>query len=203
MRINYDFLPQAILGDMLKIGNGCFGATIAMRRDMLDQIGGFATIGDVLADDHKLGLTIRQHGKRVVLSRHVIDNIIGETNLSGLFKHETRWARTIHTVHQSGYIGSVLTHPLALAVMGAACCTLPYAAALVVVGTTFIRMLTVLLAIRMLGLPLRFLWLLPLRDMLSFAVFLNGFFYGTVKWRSSTFRIARNGKITLDGGLSA
>jgi hypothetical protein len=33
--------------------------------------------------------------------------------------------------------------------------------------------------------------------MLSFVVFLNGFRYGTVQWRSNRFRVAKNGKITL------
>ena len=40
LQINFGFLPNAIFADALKIGGGCFGATIALRRAILDRIGG-------------------------------------------------------------------------------------------------------------------------------------------------------------------
>jgi ceramide glucosyltransferase len=197
LHINCNFLPQAILGEALTIGNGCFGATIAIRREMLDQIGGFGAIGNVLADDHEVGRLVRQQGKRVILSPHIIDDLISEPNLRSLFKHETRWARTIHAVHRGGYGSSLLTHPVALAVIGILCSPWPDSAAFLLIGAVLTRLSTVLLTSWRLGSPMHYIWLLPLRDMLSFVVFLNGFLYGTVQWRSNKFRVARNGTITL------
>jgi ceramide glucosyltransferase len=52
MQLNYNFMPQAMLGEILKIGNGCFGATMALRRTVLESIGGLKAIGPVFADDH-------------------------------------------------------------------------------------------------------------------------------------------------------
>jgi ceramide glucosyltransferase len=46
LHIDHEFLPQAVLGEALRIGDGCFGATIALRRDTLEAIGGFAPIAD-------------------------------------------------------------------------------------------------------------------------------------------------------------
>ena len=203
MHVNYDFLPQAMLGEFLGVGSGCFGATIAVRRETLEELGGLASIGNVLADDHALGLSIRKQGKKVVLSPYVIDNMIKEPNLPSLFAHETRWARTVRIVHFSGYIGSFLTHPIALALAGLVLSPWSHTACLVLTTAIFTRLLTSFIISRYLGLPTRLLWLLPLRDMLSFVIYLNGFFCRTVKWRSHTFRVASGGQITLDGDIAA
>ena len=40
LHINYGFLPSALVGEALGAGRGCFGATIALRREVLDRIGG-------------------------------------------------------------------------------------------------------------------------------------------------------------------
>ena len=47
------------------------------------------------------------------------------------------------------------------------------------------------------------LWLIPGRDLLSFAVFVASFFTRTVAWRDRTFRIGRNGRLILDGDRPA
>ncbi|MGH6980183.1 MAG: glycosyltransferase, partial [Stellaceae bacterium] len=40
LHIDHGFLPQALLGDAAGVGEGCFGATIALRRDTLEAAGG-------------------------------------------------------------------------------------------------------------------------------------------------------------------
>ena len=42
-------------------------------------------------------------------------------------------------------------------------------------------------------------WLLPVRDVLSFAVFVASFFARTVFWRDRHFRVAPSGHMTVDG----
>jgi ceramide glucosyltransferase len=48
---------------------------------------------------------------------------------------------------------------------------------------------------RALRLPATPLWLMPLRDLLSFAVFIATFLSRTVAWRDRTFRIGRDGQL--------
>jgi ceramide glucosyltransferase len=146
-----------------------------------------------------LGLLIRRKGLRVVVSSHIIDNVINEPNFMHLFRHESRWARTIYIAHPQGYMGSLITHPIAFALFVCLIGYMPDRSGFILAGVLAVRFLTALFINRILRLPLGGLWLLPLRDMLSFAVFLNGFFYRTVKWRNSTFHVAQNGHITLDG----
>jgi ceramide glucosyltransferase len=42
-------------------------------------------------------------------------------------------------------------------------------------------------------------WLLPLRDALSFAVFVASFFGRTVFWRDEVFHVDASGQMTADG----
>ena len=46
LHINFEFLPSALLGETLGTGGGCFGATIALRRAVLDRIGGLGAVRD-------------------------------------------------------------------------------------------------------------------------------------------------------------
>ena len=59
---NSHFLPQAITALGLRLGKPCCGATIALRRSMLDRIGGFHAFADVLADDYAIGVAVRAAG---------------------------------------------------------------------------------------------------------------------------------------------
>ena len=42
MAINYRFIPSAILGKAAGLAEPCFGATVAIRTDVLARVGGFA-----------------------------------------------------------------------------------------------------------------------------------------------------------------
>jgi ceramide glucosyltransferase len=50
-----------------------------------------------------------------------------------------------------------------------------------------------------LGFPASKLWLLPLRDALSFAVFVASFFGRRVFWRDQLFQVAPSGRMSADG----
>lgn len=200
--INHGFLPQAAMGAMMGAGAGCFGATIALSRDTLERIGGFGAIADALADDHALGAAVRRIGRRVELSSHLVDNIVVEPSLGALFHHELRWARTIRLVAPAGFVGSVVTYPMVLSLLALAT-DASAAAAVALAASLLCRCLSVRAVDRLLRLPPTPLRLLALRDVLSFTVFVASFFARTVAWRDHTFRVSRNGRLTLDGDSPA
>lgn len=201
--IDHGFLPQAAVAEALKAGAGCFGATLALRRDTLEAIGGFAVIADRLADDHALGGAVHRLGRRVVLSPHIVDNIIYEPGLAALFRHELRWARTIRLLAPGGYLGSVVTHPLVLAVLALPLVKPPLIALIMVGIALACRCAMVRVIDHALRLPATPLWLVPARDLLSFAVFVASFFTRTVAWRDRRFRIGPDGRLVLDGDRPA
>ncbi len=201
LHINHGFLPEAAVGEMFNAGDGAFGATLALSRDTLDAIGGLEAVADRLADDHALGAAVRHIGRPVTLAPVIVDNVIFEPGLAALFRHELRWARTIRMVAPAGYAGSVITHPVALAFLAALLHPVPWSF-YGLVAAILVRMGTVWLDDGALGLPATPFYLIPLRDGLSFAVFIASFFARRVAWRDRHYRITRGGRLTLDGDSS-
>jgi ceramide glucosyltransferase len=197
LHINYGFLPQAVVGESLGKGAGCFGATMAFDRATLAATGGFEALADMLADDHALGQAVRRLGKQVMLSPHIVDDIVAEDSFLGLFRHELRWARTIRLVAAAGFAGSVVTYPLPLALLALCLGAAPIPAAMMLVLALLVRGISARRIDRALRLKAAPLWLLPVRDLLSFGVFLASFLGRSVAWRDRRFRIGPEGQLVI------
>ncbi len=199
MHINFAFLPSALLGEMLSTGGGCFGATIAVRREVLERIGGFARIRDELADDHRLGDAVRELGLATVLSPYIVENRLAEPSLSSLWRHELRWARTVRAMAPFGFAGSIVTHTVVLALLAGAAAGFSAIACWLALISCMLRWISAGIIARSLALPIGGLWLLPLRDVLSFAVFIGSFCGRSVLWRDQLFRVEPGGRMTVEG----
>ena len=199
MHINFGFLPGALAGEAIGVGRGCFGATIALRGATLERIGGFARVRDELADDHRLGDAVRAQGLGVVLSRYMVEARVTEPSLAALWRHELRWARTVRGVAPAAYAGSIVTHPLVVAALAAAFSRFDLTACVFVGITYLVRGVCARITAGALGLPAARPWLLPVRDALSFAVFIASFFGRRVFWRDEHFRVEASGRMTADG----
>ena len=68
MFINDWFIPSVRVAALSGSRAFAFGVTIALRRQVLAGIGGFAAIANQLADDYRLGELTRARGLRTVLS---------------------------------------------------------------------------------------------------------------------------------------
>ncbi len=110
------FIPSVRLSHAFGSTRFAFGSTIALRRDALQTIGGFATLSNTLADDFWLGEYTRQAGLRTVLSDVVVGTDVSENRLSELWAHELRWLRTIRSIAPWGFAMTFVcfTSPLLL-----------------------------------------------------------------------------------------
>src|SRR6516164_8251397 len=199
LHINFGFLPSALVAAALGIGRGCFGATIALRRDTLERIGGFTQVRNELADDYRIGEAVSRLGLVVVLSRYLVEARVSEPSFAGLWRHELRWARTVRTITPAGFAGSVLTHGVAIAALGAVVTGFGLTASIFLVISLVLRSGTAGVIAGVLGLAANRLWLLPVRDALSFAVFVASFFGRRVIWRDRFFHVEPSGRMSVDG----
>ena len=199
LHINFGFFPSALVAAALGIGRGCFGATIALRRESLRRIGGFAPLRDELADDQRIGQAVRSLGLAVVLSRYLVEARVSEPSFAELWRHELRWARTVRTITPTGFAGSVLTHAVAIAALGAVATGFALTASTFLVISVLLRWATAGVVARALGFAVNRLWLLPVRDALSFAVFVASFFGRAVFWRDQLFHVEPSGRMSVDG----
>ncbi len=201
MFINHGFLAQVLVGRLVGADSGCFGATMALRRQTLEQVGGFEAFRDRLADDYALGAAVRDLGLRVVLSPHIVDTQVCEPDIHALLRHELRWARTLRSIEPLGYGASVVTLPLPLALLlvvasGAA----PYALA-IFAAVLACRMVYNTVTDSALAVTPSAAWLVLVRDLVSVSVLIASFCGTSVTWREQTFRVASDGQLTLDGDL--
>ncbi len=110
LAINDGFAPSVLVATALGPLHFFLGATMAVRRQLLERIGGFAAVGQDLADDHRLGELVARTGSRIALSRYVVATTVPETRLGSLLSHELRWARTHLSLAPVGYCLSFLMY---------------------------------------------------------------------------------------------
>ena len=194
--INEHFLPSVLVGLELGLAKPCFGATIALSTDTLQRIGGLGAFADKLADDYAIGEAVRGLGLKVAIPPMLVGHVCSERSFGELLRHDLRWARTLRLIEPWGYLGLVLTHPLPLAII---------AAALNGFGPISWAIIALALACR-LSIPIQLralphgqkssLLLSPVRDLLSFAVFLLSFLPGSVSWRGREYCAGRGGTLS-------
>ena len=185
------FLTSAVVDAGMRPVSYCFGPLSIVRRDVLAAIGGFASLADHLADDFMLGRLIAGSGRRVLLAPVVAATVVAESWRS-LLAHELRWARTVRAVKPGEHALSVVTHALPLTLLSLLS---PWpGAGLAIALPLALRFLLHGLMRRRFGHtgPGRY-WLLPLRELLCFAVWGASLLGRDVVWRDRRFRIGRDG----------
>jgi ceramide glucosyltransferase len=196
MNITYGFLPNVITGVGLGLAKPCMGSTLAFRRETLEQIGGAHIFKDALADDYAIGSAIRGAGLESVVAPVLVSHSCADRRLRSLLLHELRWSQTIRGIDFYGHLGSVITHPLALAVLAAVALGFSPVALGVLGLAAAARLWVVATVDRVVGRGPGDWWLIPARDVASFCVFVGSFFVQTIEWRGTRFRV------TADGDLS-
>ena len=188
MFINDWFLPSALIPMLFGRLSFCFGATMAVRRDVLEGAGGFASLAGHIADDYLLGRAVVEQGLDIAFVPYLVENITDEPGMAALFSHELRWARTIRCVQPVGFGFSFITDALALSLVAAVVlylATSSPALALALPGVALLLRLALHLAVNATvgqkGCPAP--WLIPLRDLFSVAVRVASFFGTRVVWR--------------------
>ncbi|TPW34250.1 bacteriohopanetetrol glucosamine biosynthesis glycosyltransferase HpnI [Oecophyllibacter saccharovorans] len=109
--INNNFLTGVMLSRLLG-RQDCLGATMALKRELLERIGGLAALVPHLADDAVLGQKVRALGMKVALAPTLCRTTVAEETLGELLSHELRWGRTVRSLEPVGYAFSSLQLPL-------------------------------------------------------------------------------------------
>ncbi len=191
--ISYTGLPNMVMGLSTAIAQPCMGSTIAIRRETLEAIGGFARFADVLADDYAIGDAVAALGLKVAVPPMLLTHACADTSFSALWHHHLRWSATIRAVAPKRHAGSGVTHALAFALLATIFLPLPGAALIVLALAA--RLLVAHSADRIGGVRSRFICLLPIADCLEFAVYITSLVTRKIDWRGSQLRIVGNGRI--------
>ena len=193
-----EFHPGVLVSNQLEGIKFAMGQTIVIRRSVLEEIGGFGAIADYLADDFQLGYLPAQIGYDVVLSHHIVDHVIATSTLMGSWQRQLRWMVGIRVSRPWGYLGLIFTYGTVASLLF----LLITAGSIwgwIVLGITWTTRLAMawFIGVKSIRDPIakQFLWFVPLRDLISFALWCYGFLGDTIRWRDRQFKLTRTGKL--------
>jgi len=193
-----DFIPSVAVAYYVEGIRFALGAAMVLPRKVLDEIGGLAPLADYLADDYQLGWRVAQAGYRVRLIPYVVETRNHISRLQDYLSHQLRWTRTYRVCRPRGYLAYGITHALAYSGLFVVAEGLTLLSGGLLAAVLWVRCwLAYLSQAGWLGgqLPLAALWLLPVKDLLAFGLWLWSFLGSRVDWGSRRFRVSREGKL--------
>lgn len=202
MGFTVEMVPNVMVAQRLEGLSFALGASMAVRRAALESIGGFPALVHYLADDYQLGNKIHRAGWRLELSDCFVESVMHREDLSTVLSRQLRWCRTMRVSRPGGYLGSGITQPVPLACLAllvSGCSATGWGAVLLLYLTRALVALAFSRRYLRDGIFPRWLWLLPLRDVLSFATWALSFAGNRVRWRGHLFRLLPGGKIVEVG----
>jgi ceramide glucosyltransferase len=192
--MNTQFLGGVLTARMLEGMRFALGPTIIARKSVLVEMGGFDRLKDFLAEDFVMGKFAAENGHTVILSSYVIEHHIGGGSWRKNLTHRLRWVRSTRRSRPAGYIGEMFTMPM------------PWVLTMLFVwwpGALILLALRVLSAVACAGwvlhdrLTAHKWYLLPVQDLLAFAMWVAGFFGNTILWRGRRYALKRDGTFEL------
>ncbi len=191
-----EFVPGVLVARMLGSVEFALGSTMLLRAADLARIGGFAAIGDYLADDYQLGRRIRGLGLRVEFASAVVETHLGGQTWGEVWRHQLRWSRGIRVSRPGGYFGYLVTHATFWSLVALAAGA--WRTALAALALRLAAGMWVGWGVLRDASALRRAWLMPGRDLWGFAIWVCGLSGGAVEWRGARLRIDSDGKILSD-----
>jgi ceramide glucosyltransferase len=197
-----DFAPGVLVAWMFggRKLDFMLGAVMATTKKQLAEFGGFEALADFFCDDYELGNRIAARGRRVELIRFPADIVYPQESLADAFRHQVRWNLSIRFSRPWGHFGLLFTHGLPWALLGLALAH-SWAGTFFFVGWYALLRYEMALGTGARGMrdPIvrQRLWMLPLRDLFAFVVWVASFLPQSIRWRDREFHVREKRLVPL------
>lgn len=198
LTIHAGFVPSVMLACWLAPVRFGLGATLGLRREVLDKIGGFEAVADFLASDYWLANKAAALGYRVKLLPYWLIIRLEPLDWRSYRRFQLRWFRTMRFTTPAGYAGLVTTLGLPwalvlLALSGGS--PAGWGGLALLLASRFSA--AALIWKRCFGIiPLSWLALLPLHDLLYAGLWAEGFLDNKVFWAGRQLFLGAGTRIT-------
>jgi ceramide glucosyltransferase len=192
-----DFFASVMVAWKLDGVTFAFGQTIVTTRKAVQSWGGYSVLEDRPADDLYAGKLAAEQGYEVKMLPYVVEAVADFGSFGELLHKRLRWATVQRLMRPWGHMGLIFTFGLPWAI--AAAVTVPTAP---VIAGYFGGYATFRVAMAAMiggwGMHQRGTWkkipLIPLWDLLAFAIWLASFTRRTIRWRGVDY-LMRDGKL--------
>jgi ceramide glucosyltransferase len=189
-----------LVAEMIEGVRFALGATMAVRRQSFQQVGGFEELGQFYADDFVLGNRLAAQGTRVRLATHVIRLMVQDSPFWLSFRNQLRWMQSTRRSRPWGHFGSGLTFAMPFGLLGLLWFLLsghPVAGLLWLLATVVNRWVQAGSILLALGDPqwLRGTLLYPLRDLLGSILWLASYGGDNFYYRGRIYRLREGGRV--------
>jgi ceramide glucosyltransferase len=201
-----DFFAGVVMAEWMEGITFALGASVATTKEWLGKMGGFEAIAGTLADDYELGNRIAKAGGLVVLSRQPVSTMYPAQTLRSFWGHQVRWARTVRLCRPLSYFGLLFTQGLPWALLAALVAPAKWIAGAYLLAYTTFRF-AMAWTVGIWGVQdevlRRKIWLVPLRDVIHFVVWVASFGSNHIRWGNMEYAIRQGQMVSIAGGEGA
>jgi ceramide glucosyltransferase len=198
LTFNADFIPSVIFAHMSGTSRFFLGASAAIRRSTLKEIGRLESLADYLVEDYEMGRRIWSSGEKISLVPYFVEVVIDYKNALDWWNHQVYWDQNTRAAQPAGFFASVLIRSVPFAFLYAALRFGDPIGLAVLAGAIAVRMVSAAAAMwwtcRDLD-GIKSLPLLPLRDMAGLVSWFLSFTKRKVLWRGSEFTLTGDGRL--------
>src|SRR5579863_405483 len=209
--LSVEMSSGVMVADMIEGMRFALGPAMAVRRDAIDAIGGIGAVAGYYSDDFELGNRIWTKNFKVILSHHIVRNVLTSRSALRTLGDQLRWMKSTRYSRPAGHAGTGLTYAVPFGILGL------LAAGGLGHWTIGIELLTLACLNRVIqsvavgwsvahdprtvGLG----WLYPVRDFFGFVAWALSYTSRDFYWRGERYRFGKGGRIaalerTVDHG---
>jgi ceramide glucosyltransferase len=192
------FFPNLVTADVLLRVTQIVSKSLAIKREALQAVGGWEAFKDLLAEDQRLGNALTDKGYRTAVCPTPVQNVQKTQSFAYFGSRHTRWAmirfKVLPVVWLEPLLNPFFTTGLFLLTNG----THEWAwwVALATMGYSMLFAQVTAVLARGYGFAFKWVLLVPLRDAISFAAWVRGFFITEVTWRGNVLKVGQNTQLT-------
>jgi ceramide glucosyltransferase len=199
--LSVEMSSGVMVADMVEGMRFALGPAMAVRRDAVDAIGGIAAVKDYYSDDFELGNRIWAKKYKVVLSHHIVENVLTPRSPLRTLGDQLRWMKSTRYSRPAGHAGTGLTYAMPFGVLGliagAALGHWSIAVGLLALAVANRMIQSVVVGWRVTrdSRSLASCWLYPLRDLFGFVAWALSYTSRKFYWRGEMYRFEKGGRI--------
>jgi ceramide glucosyltransferase len=204
--MSIEMTSGVLAADLMEGMQFTLGPTMAVRRSCVKEIGGFKVLGAYCADDFVLGNAIAAKGHTVVLSTHVIDHLVLNSDFADSQKHQIRWMKSTRFSRPKGHFGTSLTFGVPFGLLACFAAVMMHHAAMgfgLLAYSVVSRVVLALIVGAAVVEDRNLFWtalLYPLRDLLGFFYWTASYGSSEIVWRNQIYWLGAGGLMHPQGG---